>query len=68
MIFFFLIYDTIYLPYSPSKSLQFLGIKNEGLEVVKTPQISSLSFVKKLSNKVIKLLSLYLLYSSPLFF
>ena len=66
--FFFLIYDTIYLPYSPSKSLQFLGIKNEGLEVVKTPQISSLSFVKKLSDKVIKLLSLSLLYSNPLFF
>ena len=68
MIFFFLIYDTIYLPYSPSKSLQFGGIKNEELEVVKTPPNSSLSFVKKLSNKVIKLLSLSLLYSSPLFF
>ena len=27
----------IYLLYSPFKSLQFGGIKNEGLEVVETP-------------------------------
>ena len=27
----------IYLLYSPFKSLQFEGIKNEGLEVVETP-------------------------------
>ena len=53
----------IYLLYSPSKSLQFGGIKNEGLEMVETPPNSSLSFLKNLSNKVIKLLSLPLLYS-----
>ena len=39
------------------------GIKNEGLEVVETPPNSSPSFLKKLSNKVIELLSLPLLYS-----
>ena len=27
----------IYVLYSPSKSLQFGGIKNEGLKVVETP-------------------------------
>ena len=57
----------IYLLYSPSKSLQFKGIKNEGLEVVETPPNSSPSFLKKLLNKVIGLLSLPLLYS-PSFF
>ena len=67
-IFFFLIYDIIYLLYSPSKSFQFGEIKNKGLKVVNTPPNSSLSFVKKLSDKVIKLLSLSLLYSSPFFF
>ena len=51
----------IYLLYSPSKSLQFGRIKNEGLEVVKTPPNSSPSFLKKLPNKVIELLSLPLL-------
>ena len=59
----------IYLLYSPSKSLQFWGIKNEGLEVVKTLPNSSLSFAKKLSNKVIELLSLPLsTLLQPLFF
>ena len=43
------------------------GIKNEGLEVVETPPNSSPSFLKKLPNKVIELLSLPLLYS-PFFF
>ena len=57
----------IYLLYSPSKSLQFGGIKNEGLEVVETPPNSSLSFLKKLPNKVIELLYLPLLYF-PSFF
>ena len=33
----------------PSKSLQFVGIKNEGLEVVETPKNPSSSF-KKLLN------------------
>ena len=47
-----------YVLYSPSKSLQFWGIKNEGLEVVETPPNPSLSFFKKLSNNVIELLSL----------
>ena len=54
------------LLYSPFKSLQFGGIKNEGLEVVETPPNPSKlppSFLKKLPNKVIKLLSLSLLYS-----
>ena len=54
--------------YSPSKSLQFGGIKNEGLEVVQTPPNPSKSlpsFLKKHPNKVIKLLSLPLLYSTP---
>ena len=49
--------------HSPSKSLQFGGIKNEGLEVVQTPPNPFLSFLKKHSNKVIKLLSFPLLYS-----
>ena len=53
--------------YSPSKSLQFGRIKNEGLEVVETPPNLSPSFLKKLPNKVIELLSLPLLYS-PSFF
>ena len=47
----------IYLLYSPSKSLKFGEIKNEGLEVVETlqtPSNSFLSFLKKLPNKVIK--------------
>ena len=57
----------IYLLYSPSKSLQFGGIKNEGLEVVETPPNSSPSFLKILPNKVIESLSLPLLYS-PSFF
>ena len=57
----------IYLLYSPSKSLQFGGIKNERLEVVETPPNSSPLFLKKLLNKVIELLSLPLLYS-PSFF
>ena len=57
----------IYLLYSPSKSLQFGGIKNEGLEVVEIPPNSSLSFLKKLPNKVIELLYLPLLYF-PSFF
>ena len=43
------------------------GIKNEGLEVVKTPPNPSPSFLKKPPNKVIELLSLPLLYS-PSFF
>ena len=49
--------------HSPSKSLQFGRIKNEGLEVVQTPPNPSLSFLKKHPNKIIKLLSLSLLYS-----
>ena len=52
--------------HSPSKSLQFERIKNEGLEVVQTPPTptnSSSSFLKKNPNKVIKLLSLLVLYS-----
>jgi len=49
--------------HSPSKSLQFGGIKNEGSEVVQTPPNPSPSFLKKYQNKVIKLLSLPLLYS-----
>ena len=49
--------------YSPSKSLQFGTIKNEGLEVVQTPPNPLHSFLKKYPNKVIKLLSLPLLYS-----
>ena len=53
--------------HSPSYSLQFGGIKNEGLEGVQTPPNLSPSFLKKLSNKVIELLSLPLLYS-PSFF
>ena len=57
----------IYLLYSPFKSLQFGGIKNEGLEVVETPPNSSPSFLKRLPNKVIELLFLPLLYS-PSFF
>ena len=43
------------------------GIKNEELEVVQTPPNSSHSFLNKLPNKVIELLSLPLLYS-PSFF
>ena len=39
--------------HSPSKSLQFGGIKNDGLEVVQTPPKPSLSFPKKHPNKVI---------------
>ena len=57
----------IYLLYSSLKSLQFGGIRNERLEVVETPPNSSPSFLKKLPNKVIELLSLPLLYS-PSFF
>ena len=57
----------IYLLYFPSKSLKFGRIKNEGLEVVETSPNSSTSFLKKLPNKVIELLSLPLLYS-PSFF
>ena len=57
----------IYLLYSPSKSLQFRGIKNKELEVIETPPNLSLSFLKKLPNEVIELLSLPLLYS-PSFF
>ena len=53
--------------HSPSKSLQFGRIKNEGLEVVETPLHSSPSFLKKLPNKVIELLSLPLLYSTSFF-
>ena len=41
------------------------GIKNEKLEVVETPPNSSLSFLKKLPNKVIELLSLPLIDSPP---
>ena len=48
----------IYLLYSPSKSLQFGGIKNEGLEVVETPPNLSPSLLKKFSNKVIELFTL----------
>ena len=55
------------LLYSPSKSLQFGGIKNEGIEVVQIPLNLSPSFIKNLPNKVIELLSLPLLYS-PSFF
>ena len=61
------IWSIIYLLYSPSKSLQFGGIKNKGLEVVETPPNLSPSFLKKLPNKVIKLLSLPLPYF-PSFF
>ena len=57
----------IYLLYSPSKSLQFGGIKNERLEVVETPPNSSPLFLKKLLNKVIELFSLPLFYT-PSFF
>ena len=60
----------IYLPYSYSKSLQFEGIKNKKLEVVETPPNPSKLLPllpKKLPNKVIKLLSLPLLYT-PSFF
>ena len=57
----------IYLLYSPFKSLQFWGIKNEGLEGVEIPPNLSPSFLKNLPNKVIELLSLPLLYS-PSFF
>ena len=53
---------------TPTPNLSNLGgIKNEGLKVVGTPPNSSPSFLKKLSNKVIELLSLPLLYS-PSFF
>ena len=38
----------IYLLYSPSKSLQFGEIKNEGLEVVRTPPNPSLSPLKNI--------------------
>ena len=55
----------IYLLYFPFKSLQFGGIKNEGLEVVENPPNPSPSFFKKLSNMVIELLSLPLLYPPP---
>ena len=55
------------LLYSPSKFLQFGGIKNEGWELVETPPNPSPSFFKKLPNKIIELLSLPLLYS-PSFF
>ena len=55
------------LLYSLSKSLQFGGIKNEGLEVVETSPNSSPSFLKKLPNKVIELLSLPLHYSPSLY-
>ena len=61
------IWSKISILYSPSKSLQFWGIENEGLEVVEIPPNPSPSFVKNLPNKVIKLLSLPLLYS-PSFF
>ena len=64
--------------YSPSKSLQFGGVKNGGLEVVQTPpnpskpvQIPpnpSPSFLKKFLNKIIKLLSLPPSTLLPLFF
>ena len=57
----------IYLFYSSLKSLKFWGIRNESLEVVETSLNSSPSFLKKLPNKVIELLSLPLLYS-PSFF
>ena len=43
------------------------GIKNERLEIVETPPTPSSSFLKKLPNNVIELLSLPLLYS-PSFF
>ena len=51
----------IYLLYSPSKSLQFRRIKNEGLEVFETPPNPSPSFLKKLPNKIIELLSFFFL-------
>jgi len=36
--------------YSPSKSLKFRGIKNEGFEVIKTPPNPSPSSFKKTSR------------------
>ena len=39
--------------YSSSKSLQFGGIKNKLLEVVRTPPNPFLSSLKKNSNKVL---------------
>ena len=57
-------------PYAPL-SLQIStiwGIKNEGLEEVQTPSNPSLSFFKKLSNKIIELFSLSLLYPLLFFF
>ena len=53
----------IFMLHSPSKFLQFEGIKNEGLEVVQTPPNPSPSFLKKHPNQEIKLLSLPVLYS-----
>ena len=47
--------------HSSSKSLQFLGIKNKGLEVIQTPPNPSPSFLKKYPN----LLSLPLLTPPP---
>ena len=49
--------------HSPSKSLQFGEIKNKRLEVIQTPPNPFPSFLKKHSNKVIKLLFFPLLYS-----
>ena len=49
--------------YSSFKFLQFGEIKNKKLKVVQTPPNLSPSFFKKYSKKVIKLLSLPLLYS-----
>ena len=63
------IQSIIYLFYSSSKSLQFGELKIRGqrqLKPLQIPQNPSPSFLKKLPNKVIKLLSLPLLYF-PLF-
>ena len=70
--FWLLRYLDFYLPLDSSLDLLktydlFESLKNEGLEVVENPPNSSPSFLKKLLNKVIELLSLSLLYS-PSFF
>ena len=48
--------------YSLSKSLHFKGIKNEGLEVIKTPQISPPFPLENIQIRWFNLLSFPLLY------
>ena len=57
----------IYLLYSPSKSLQFWGIKNEGLEVVETPPNPSKPLQTPLPHSLKNFHIRYLNYSPSLY-